>query len=71
MKKRLIVDVSKQADRYIHTSADDLRVSLPYCTNEDLAALREALEWCHGRQGYKTKELHLRRRIRELERGMP
>lgn len=51
----------------IRASADDLKNSLRFCTAAKLDTLREALRIVE-REGQKTKAMHLRRRIKQLEK---
>lgn len=57
----------KTANSFIHTSADDCKISLHHTTAADLPILREALDACNT-SGQKTKVQYLARRIKHLEK---
>ena len=57
----------RTAAGFVNTSADDCRISLQYCTANDLPMIKEALSSCWELQK-KTHVTHLERRIKQLER---
>lgn len=60
----------RTANSFIHTSADDCKISLRFCGPDDLEILKDALQAC-VQLGYKTKANHLAIRIKQIMKELP
>lgn len=58
---------TKTTNWYIQTSADDCKISLCYCTADDLPLLRECLTLAEADKK-KTHAKHITSRIRQLKK---